>query len=93
MGLLRSLTKVNSRTTTERQPLNLSRVVFSIKVEQRKAATTLSPNHRSYPPSAASPLFEKVGLLVVFFVRLPQHKWKNFDGRPANFAVHGFAVK
>jgi hypothetical protein len=47
------------------------RKALSIKCEQRKAITALSPNRRFRSPSAASPLFDKVGLLVVFFVRLP----------------------
>jgi hypothetical protein len=44
---------------------------YRSKTKLRKAVTNHSPNRLSRPPSPASPLFDNVGLLVVFFVRLP----------------------
>jgi hypothetical protein len=44
---------------------------YRSKTKLRKAVTNHSPNRLSRPPSPASPLFDHVGLLVVFFVRLP----------------------
>jgi hypothetical protein len=40
---------------------------YRSKTKLRKAVTNHSPNRLSRPPSPASPLFDNVGLLVVFF--------------------------
>ena len=77
LGVRHSRAKVDSGTKSGR--LQRPRAMpYRSKTKLRKAVTNHSPNCLFRPPSAASPLFDNVGLLVVFFrpadltgIRLP----------------------